>query len=107
EVLPEELPPAFVEPEPEPEPERAPVGVRLEPVLQPEPSEDDDAPRRKPRRETAEPVPDEEEVELEDKPKRGKKKKRQFVYDEDRGEVVAKRRRKGSRARGEWDEYLD
>ncbi len=58
--------------------------------------------------------PDEiEEADLDDEVtggKRGKKdkgKQRELVFDEERGEVVARRRRKGSRRREEWDEYLD
>ena len=39
--------------------------------------------------------------------KKGKRKQRELVFDEERGEVVAKRRRKGSRRREEWEEYLD
>jgi N utilization substance protein A len=39
--------------------------------------------------------------------KKGKRKQRELVFDEERGEVVARRRRKGSRRREEWDEYLD
>jgi hypothetical protein len=39
--------------------------------------------------------------------KRKKSKQRELVFDEKRGEVVAKRKRKGSRNRGEWDEYLE
>jgi hypothetical protein len=37
--------------------------------------------------------------------KKGKNKRRQLVYDEDMGEVVSKRRRKGSRKRNEWDDF--
>ncbi len=58
--------------------------------------------------------PDEiEEADLDDEVtggKRGKKdkgKQRELVFDEERGEVVARRRRKGSRRREEWDEYLE
>ena len=38
---------------------------------------------------------------------KAKLKRRQLVFDEDRGEVVAKRRRKGSRKRDDWEEFLD
>ncbi len=54
-----------------------------------------------------------EEADLDDEVtggKRGKKdkgKQRELVFDEERGEVVARRRRKGSRRREEWDEYLE
>jgi N utilization substance protein A len=37
--------------------------------------------------------------------KKGKQKRRELVFDEKRGEVVARRRRKGSRRRGEWENY--
>jgi hypothetical protein len=37
------------------------------------------------------------------KKKKDRNQRRQLVYDEDIGQVVAKRRRKGSRKRGEWD----
>lgn len=39
--------------------------------------------------------------------KKGKKKRRQLVYDEDAGRVVSKRKRKGSRARDDWEEFID
>jgi N utilization substance protein A len=39
--------------------------------------------------------------------KKGRRKKRQLVYDEDLGEVVARRRRKPGRRRGEWEDYVD
>jgi N utilization substance protein A len=39
--------------------------------------------------------------------KKRQPKKRQLVYDEDLGEVVARRRRKPGRARDEWEDYLD
>lgn len=41
------------------------------------------------------------------KDKKGRQKKRQLVFDEEIGKTVAKRRRKGSRNRDEWDDYLD
>lgn len=53
---------------------------------------------------------EEEEEELIDKPKKKKKdrRKRAFVYDEEMGEVVAKRRRKPSRRVGDWEaDYED
>jgi N utilization substance protein A len=37
--------------------------------------------------------------------RRGKKKGRQLIYDEDAGEVVVKRKRKGSRSAPTWDNY--
>ncbi len=43
-----------------------------------------------------------------DKPKKkDKKKRRQLVYDEDSGEVRAKRQRKGGRQRGGWDDDFE
>ena len=36
---------------------------------------------------------------------RGRQKGRQLVFDEDMGEVVTKRKRKGSRRRSNWDEF--
>ena len=41
------------------------------------------------------------------KKKKSKQKRRQLVFDEELGEVVSKRRRKGRRSRDDWDEYLD
>lgn len=40
-----------------------------------------------------------------DADKRGKRKGRRLVFDEDAGEVVVKRKRKGSRRRPEWEEF--
>ncbi len=96
----EAVPPAFVEPEP------------IVPVVPGVDEEFDDKPRRKPVKHA---TPADEEVvldpdseeELRRRGKKSKEKQRQLVFDEDRGEVVAKRRRKGSRKREEWDEYLD
>ncbi len=39
--------------------------------------------------------------------KKGRRKKRQLVYDEDLGEVVARRRRKPGRERDKWEDFLD
>ncbi len=58
-------------------------------------------------------VSDEDEDEDEDElghrksKQKGRRKKRQLVYDEDLGEVVARRRRKPGRQRGEWEEFVD
>jgi N utilization substance protein A len=41
------------------------------------------------------------------KKKKDRQKRRTLVYDEDIGEVVSKRRRKGRRNRDDWDDYLD
>jgi N utilization substance protein A len=39
--------------------------------------------------------------------KKGRRRKRQLVYDEDLGEVVARRRRKPGRQRDKWEDYID
>jgi transcription termination/antitermination protein NusA len=79
--------------------------------------DDDDEPRkkskaRKGRRvvEYTEEWEDDELDELDDEStsrqkRKRKSKKRQLIYDEDLGEVVARRRRKGSRKRNEFDEF--
>jgi N utilization substance protein A len=41
------------------------------------------------------------------KKKKDRQKRRHLIYDEDIGEVVSKRRRKGGRSRDDWDDYLD
>lgn len=83
----EDVPPAFVEPEP---------------VKEAKP---------KPRVPKPAPVFDEEfdnEPDMKDKDrKKGKRKRRQLVFDEDRGEVVAKKQRKGGRRRESWEEFID
>ncbi len=88
--------PAFVEPEPELVP----------------PGDLEEKPRAKPPRKPRFDEPEEalfEEGELDESTKRrkSKRKRRQLVFDEERGEVVAKRRRKGSRQRGEWDDFIE
>ena len=80
------LPPAFVEPE----------AVQDEEV---KPRHKEKAPRQPVMDDLQEPELDEIE-----RRRHSKKKRRQLVYDEDRGEMVAKRRRKGSRQRGAWDD---
>jgi len=51
---------------------------------------------------------DEEEEEIDQvSKKRAKAKRRKLEYDEDLGKVVAKRQRKKSRARDDWEDYLD
>lgn len=94
----DEVLPAFIEPEPEPEPVKPPKKA-----AKPVPQEAVQvAPRTEPG---AEPVLD-GDLEKVDR-KRKKSKRRELIFDEKRGEVVAKRKRKGSRIRGEWEEYLD
>lgn len=46
-----------------------------------------------------------EESEEQRQKRKHKSKKRQLIYDEDLGEVVARRRRKGSRKRNEFDDF--
>ncbi|MDX1416503.1 MAG: hypothetical protein R3293_20045, partial [Candidatus Promineifilaceae bacterium] len=45
---------------------------------------------------------DEDEFELDE---RGRRRGRRLIYDEDLGEVVIKRKRKGSRGRPEWEDF--
>ncbi|HEX3052314.1 MAG TPA: transcription termination factor NusA [Aggregatilineaceae bacterium] len=112
----EEVLPAFIEPEPVYQARtKAPeVGRR---VVEPEPAvEDEAATEEARRRKTAKkahpereelPVVEEPDAEArDDKRKSAKKKKRELVFDEDRGQVVAKRKRKGGRAREDWEDYL-
>ncbi len=40
------------------------------------------------------------------KRKKDRQKRRQLVYDEDSGQMIAKRRRKGSRKRESWDDFI-
>jgi N utilization substance protein A len=88
------------------EPEFAPV--------QPEPVETEVKPARKPliirarvEEEEEEPVLENEEETEVRKRQKSKHKRRELVFDEDRGQVVARRRRKGSRRRDEWEDYLE
>ncbi len=87
----EEVLPAIIEPEPQPAPEAAFEEVK---------------PKRKPKP-APEPVFEEVEEDSDTKRKKSMRKRRQLVFDEERGEVVAKRRRKGSRKRDEWDDLGD
>jgi hypothetical protein len=74
-------------------------------------------PERKRRFEPEEVTPVEafeEDFDLEDEldddkrgKKKGKRKKRQLIYDEDAGRVVARRKRKGSRRRDDWEDMID
>jgi transcription termination/antitermination protein NusA len=88
--------PAFVEPEPE--------------IVPPGDLDEESRPKvaRKPRfDEPEEEVFEEGDVDESTKRRKSKVKRRQLVFDEERGEVVAKRRRKGSRQRGEWDDFIE
>ncbi|MBZ0298800.1 MAG: transcription termination factor NusA [Anaerolineae bacterium] len=46
-------------------------------------------------------------TDAERKKKKDRQKRRQLVFDEKSGEVVARRRRKGGRTRDDWDDFLD
>ncbi|MFQ5434790.1 MAG: transcription termination factor NusA, partial [Anaerolineae bacterium] len=46
-----------------------------------------------------------EEIRTADKDKKGSRKGKQLVFDENIGEVVVKRKRKGSRRSADWDEF--
>jgi len=81
-------------PEPEPEPEPKPVSVVKREKPKPK------APVIKPARQ----VP--EDKETESQTKKGKKRRRQLVFNEEAGAVVAKRKHKRGRA-PEWDQYSD
>ncbi len=105
----EEAPPAFVDEVklPEPKEEKAPtktvrrVPKAAEPEAEPE-AVDYAAYTAEPDGEA-----EDEDGTVEKKGKKGKKgknRRRELVFDERRGEVVAKRKRKGGRARG-WDDY--
>jgi N utilization substance protein A len=99
----EEAPPAFVDEErplPQPEPVQPPVGRRVSRPAKPQPTFEpvDYTPYIEPADIEA------EEGDVTGKKKKGKKgknRRRELVFDERRGEVVAKRKRKGGRAR-DW-----
>ncbi len=97
----EEAPPAFVDEEPAPvlvaEAPKAKAGRRIV-VEEPEPEEEVGAFQ-------AEPSVDEEGgFDKKKKGKKAKQKSRELVFDEKRGEVVVKRKRKGGRGRG-WQDF--
>lgn len=103
----EEVLPAFVEPEVEEE--AAPETVLDPAALELEAQKAER--RRKKERERGEPaieelLDDDSELKSSDK-RKTKRKQRQLVYDEELGEVVSKRRRKRSRQRDEWEDYID
>jgi len=91
----EEALPAFAEPEPAPAPALA------------QPPVEGEAERRRARpvfvADEEFPQPEAEE-DFEEKRKKSKTKRRELVFDEERGEVVAKRRRKGTRRASPWEE---
>lgn len=89
----EDIPPAIIEPEPEgPEPVKE-IPKQQRPV--------------KPRPPVNEAVFDDEPDLKEIERKKSKRKRRQLVFDEERGEVVAKRKRKSGRGREEWEDFID
>jgi N utilization substance protein A len=83
-LIEEEATPEVVEAKPEPMPEK-----ELEPGLHLEWLEEEE---------------EDEEIRRETK-KKGRRKKRQLVFDEDLGEVVARRKRKPGRRREEWEDF--
>ena len=98
----EEAQPAAPEPvEGEVPPEEAVAEKVTEEKAPVEEAEAEGAEELEPSEETAE-----EEIELKPK-KKARPEKRILVYDEELGKVVAKRRRKPSRRREEWEEYND
>jgi len=98
----EEAQPAAPEPvEGEVPPEEAVAEKMTEEKAPIEEAEAEGAEELEPSEETAE-----EEIELKPK-KKARPEKRILVYDEELGKVVAKRRRKPSRRREEWEEYND
>jgi N utilization substance protein A len=108
----EELLPAFgdavLEPEPaaeaqDEEEDEIPAGPKRrksEPRPQPQPVYEDEE-------EFTEDEFDDDEYDSRREKKKAKRKRRQLIYDEERGEVISKRRRKGSRKRDEWEDFLD
>ena len=111
EEQPEVLVDAFGQPilSPTPEAEAELTAADAEPVDQPSPPMVDQAPQRESEREADFEAEEEGEREFELELRKGKnqrrkdrQKRRQLVLDEQSGEVIAKRRRKGGR--GSWDE---
>jgi N utilization substance protein A len=124
----EEVVTAVIEPEPEPEPVVVIAEVEVEPepvvVAEVEPEaeptvtdvvddlsrslinlpEEKPEPQKKPKPGIVV-VRQEESVEEDDDAKRKARKGKQLVFNEDIGEVVTKRKRKGSRSRPEWEEF--
>jgi N utilization substance protein A len=96
----EEAPPAFIDEVRKPE--LPPEGLEVRqprrvprPVAEPEPVEDV----------AFEEVDDDSDASKKGKKgKKGKNQRRELVFDERRGEVIAKRKRKGGRSRG-WDDF--
>ncbi len=102
----EEAPPAFIDEEPrpveQPEAVKPPVVKRV-----PKPVVEQPSPEPVEFRTFPEVATDEEEDDSTGKKKgtkKGKNRRRELVFDERRGEVVAKRKRKGGRAK-DWQNY--
>ena len=94
-----------VEPEPEPEPEPvSPLDDLSKSLIEPEEKPKKAPKKKKPSvvvvRQDSKDSQDDKEDE-----KKGKRRRRTLVFNEDAGEVVAKRKRKGSRRRPEWEDF--
>jgi N utilization substance protein A len=95
----EEAPPAFIDDERPAEPVNQPKKPKTVRIPRPEPMP------------AAENIPtpavgefdEDDENDDRKKDKKGKNRRRELVFDERRGEVVSKRKRKGGRSRGGWD----
>jgi N utilization substance protein A len=92
-----EVEPVVEETAPVVEPEIAPIERRPEPVV----------PARRYEDELKDDPFMDEEGEEKTAKDRAKRRRRQLVFDEDLGEVVAKRRRKASRSRSNWEDFDD
>jgi N utilization substance protein A len=100
----EEAPPAFVDLEQKPRPEQFPPAAKparpIRPIAKPEPSRVEE-----PELETSL-ADDTSEASRSGKKKggKGKQRSRELIFDESRGEVVTRRKRKGSRGFQDWGE---
>ncbi len=98
------MPPAFVDVEVPAAPVAPPVKV-AKPVAKPAPKpEPIDYEAFSEPEEALSPEAEGDSGPSKKKGKKGKQKRRELVFDEDRGEVVARRKRKGGRGRG-WEDY--
>jgi N utilization substance protein A len=100
-----EVPPAFVDVEAPAVPAASPVKV-AKPVAKPVPTPEPVEYETLTEGEEAFSLEAEDETEAvgKKKGKKGKQKRRELVFDEDRGEVVVRRKRKGGRGR-DWEDY--
>jgi N utilization substance protein A len=106
----EPVPPAFPDVEIEELEEIEEAEEAEEPVVIPEPAAEVEEPEPAPSdfvyaRDEVSEDDDEDELDKERKRLKDKRRRRELVYDEDRGGVVAKRRRKSSRKTPEWEEW--